>query len=619
MSDLLQTIICTSDAEVREASPSANFSFKAKASVNGGSGSDDRQYFLHFTLPFPKKATIISADLVLVASGTWPSSNDLTARRVTEKWSESKIKWNNRPAVSTSHADVTHNSGDDGDTITFDVSTLLQQASNGSDYFGFRIEIDQDHTRSFHAGESANTDVRPQLVVEWTEAPEAPVALVPDHAQAVADEFPVLAWGKFTDKSGNTKMANLQVQLTQDAGYAWTAADGFAAPDYDTGQIAGTASTWDSDDGSFTGIAADDVWYWTVSVWDESGYQSDFSEVAVFNRTTLGTLVIDNPNATVPETTPPISWTLTGRTQESWTVTLFELNDDGSQTKLWQDSASNAETETTPDHNLIKTGHNYRARVEVWDDVDRADDAHTLEDQDFVFVADGTPDPVLTLTAEINGISPDVLLTFTRTAEPDFWVVSTSIDNGATWDDQVDDLIAHDYFVSGTTYAINWWATLPRIPTLYRVSASVISGSPSTPKRSTDDPTAAATSQPVGIWLVDPRDNTNVMIAGQDSADFVIGEAGTTYDLVGARAPVRIIDIVRGYEGGVSGLLLSQADRATMLRLKGRSGNLQLVIGDLSIPIRIEEMHITPTPIPGDEEFIVSFTFFQTGAPWPTR
>jgi hypothetical protein len=93
-----------------------------------------------------------------------------------------------------------------------------------------------------------------------------------------------------------------------------------------------------------------------------------------------------------------------------------------------------------------------------------------------------------------------------------------------------------------------------------------------------------------------------------------IGESGVTYDVVGSRAPIRIVDTIRGYEGSVSGSLLSKADRDTFLALKGRITTLQMIVSDLSIPVVLEEATAQPTQLAGDRMYECAFGFFQVGS-----
>lgn len=598
------------DTEAREASPGSNYANLVKMGVRGAGSSAHRYVFIKFAAPWSHNSTITTAMLRLTLAAAWSGTNDLTIKRVTEKWGESTLKYNNMPTVNTPNVTDTITGGAAGDVWEVDITDILQAAADGSPYYGIRIGLTQDQARLFYSGES---NFPPELDLDWSDAPDPPDRLSPDSGLAVDGEFISVAW-RFQDHVGTSKagktQAYSQVQLVDDP-TGWDAATGFPSPDYDTGQVANVEDSYDLDDGSFTGLVADTTYFWTVSVWDDTGFQSEFSQPGEFVRTELGTLTIDSPGATVPETTPPIAWTLTDATQVRYRVILYEVLDTGKKDELWRVADTATDNTVTPPNKLIKTGHDYRVTVEVWDDVDRWNDEHLTETMDFTYVRDGSPDPVTDLAVELNGIEPSVTLTWERAVQPDYWGLRLD-------DEEVEDrLVAEDYLVSGTTYSYTYWGATPREAHTYEIEAIVLDSG--VYKHSSGNPDVDATTTPIGIWLVDQDDNKAVMIAGVDPADLTIGETGTTYDLVGARAPVRITDIVRGYEGTVSGLILSQTERADMLTLKGRRKTLQLILGDLSIPIVLEEVHLSPTPTAGDAEFAVSFTFFQVDAPWPTR
>lgn len=355
--------------------------------------------------------------------------------------------------------------------------------------------------------------------------------------------------------------------------------------------------------------------YWRVRVWDGTDFVSDWSSIASMVRDNLGTLTLSSPGATVPETTPPISWSLSGETQAKWRVTLFEVATTGKLTQLWQVSGTGTQNTATPPAGLIVTGKTYRAQVESWDNKARVGDDHVTKTQDFTYVRDQTVGAVSTLTAVPTDGSPEVVLTWTRATQPDFFCLKV---NGVE-DDDNSRIVPADVFVSGTTYRMSYWASKPRTNVTYEMEAVVQSGGAGTPYRhSGPNPTATVKTNPVGIWLIDTDDNTAVQIVDKTKAEFGIGESGTTFDIIGARIPVRITDIIRGYEGPISGRLLGSQERADFLTLKGRDTSLRLVVGDLAFPIRMEEASVTPTVVPGDQIFDVAFSFFQVGRPWPT-
>lgn len=599
------------DSHVREAQPAANFGSGGLLWLNGGTGGNDRQAFIHFARPFPLGATILSATLRVYLAAAWSGSNTVTARRVTGTWQEARVNWNNRPATSATHtpsAAVTD--GVAGDVVEIDVAAMLQAVSDGGAWRGVRLELTQNVDRSLRSSETANPNLRPTLEIEWSEAPQAPDRLAPSGGRAVSAAKPLLTW-RFADRLGDTTQASSQVQISDDS-------EDFSSPEYDSTKVANTESEWDLADTAYAGLADDDVRYWRVKVWDGTDLESAWSDPVEFTRKTHGTLTLLSPGATVDETTPPVTWTFTGRTQEAWEIELTEIPIGlfpvgSAPVRLLYKVPRHPGTETshTLPPNLIKTGGTYRVVLRVWDTLDRqamAGDAdHVAEAEEFTYERDGGPDPVTALTAEVIGAR--VLLTWERSAIPDYFALTV---DGEEVLDRIDPTDVLEEAGSPNVFALSYWGAVPRVSSTYEVEA-VVQDAPEDPLLHSDgNATATAATNPLGIWLADPDDDTAVMIAGADPASLAIGESGTTHYLVAKPAPVRLTDTLRGYEGEVSGTLLSGAERDTFLELKARLKELRLIVGDLSLPVFLEEVGVAPTPSPGDLSYPVSLRFFQS-------
>jgi hypothetical protein len=275
---------------------------------------------------------------------------------------------------------------------------------------------------------------------------------------------------------------------------------------------------------------------------------------------------------------------------------------------------TSTDTSVTLPAGLLYTGIlGIKIEVRVWDTVDRqsipGDPAYlSVTSGNVTYSRSGAPAAVPTLTAALSPTStaPGVLLTWTRSVQPDYF--SLRVD-GVEVLPRIDPT---EVFVSGTTYSMVYWGATPRVAHTYEVEAVVISGGHT--QHSSGNATQTLTTNPTGAWLIDPDDDTAVNIRGpNDSSEFGIGEIGTTYDVAGSRKPVRIVDSIRGYEGTISGNLLSKADRDTFLALKGRITTLQLVISDLNFPVVVEEASASPTQLAGDRMYGCSFGYFQVG------
>lgn len=334
-------IPCTIDAEVRQASPGVNLATSPSVRVNGGGSTDAREIYIYAgKVPFPPGAVVLSAVLHMYTRGSWASGNTVTAKRITQKWAESNIKWNNKPNVSATHsAAATTTAPVDGTMLTWDITNLMKDVATGSPYFGLQLTLGTHVTRAFYSTEAGNAALRPWMEITWSEAPEPPDQLSPDGSQQVATNKPILQW-QFNDKAGDTTQTSIQIQVS-------TTGD-FTTPAFDTGKIAydGTAngSSYDlSLNGSWTGslLTNHATLYWRIMVWDGTDLASDWSDVATFGRTDLGGLSIDSPVTTTNDTTPPINWTLTGATQERYRVNLYSLDAQGQRYEgLWEEKGT---------------------------------------------------------------------------------------------------------------------------------------------------------------------------------------------------------------------------------------------------------------------------------------
>ncbi len=384
----------------------------------------------------------------------------------------------------------------------------------------------------------------------------------------------------------------------------------------DTAQFeqASSASTWTP---AYQGVSPGATRWWRVRVWDDVDSVSDWSAPVSFTRTALGTLTISSPGATTSDLTPPITWSLSGQTQESYKVTLLEVKSNGKLVYVWSTSGSGNITSVTVPGNLIVTGKTYRARVEVWDTLNRANNEHQTTEQTFTYVRDGTVTAPSSMTAvtynDGTRNTPVVVVTVVAATQPDYWSVKL---NGVEYDSRI---VASTTFVSGTTYRFYLWGLQPRVSTLVSVEAVRLSGGIFKNSTNLD---ATVRTDFNGIWLADDTLTSTLgqmVFIGGSEADTTIGDSGTTYDIIGSRKPIRLTDTIQGYRGSVTGQVLSKTERDTFLALKDLSLNqdLRLVLGDLSIPVRLESVSASPRPEPGDYVFDVSFSFFQTAGPWP--
>lgn len=576
--------------------------------LNDTTGSNAKFGYIYFAPPFPLGATIIAATLRLILAKPWGGAQALTGKRIVDSWREGRLKWNNRPSVDAANAGSVNVSAlAAGDEVEIDLTAMLAAVAAGGKWFGVRLEIDGNADREIASSDHPRAEWHPVLEIEWSEAPQPPTNLAPGGGRAISKQKPLLTW-QFVDNVGSTVQSSSQVQIS-------TTPD-FTAPEYDSGKIANTLSAWDLAATAYAGLADNDVRYWRVKVWDGTDLASDWSATEQFERQDKGSLTITNPDAppanTVEETTPPMAWTLTGATQEAFAAFLYRVGAGGALTLLTsQAKVATTDIEWEVPAGILRTGDTYRVLIRVWDDVDRqavaGDPDYVQATRDFTYVRSGAPAPVTALTATPDGAK--VVLEFERTTDPDYFAIRV---DGVEVLDRIE---PGDVFVSGDSYSFDYWLARPRQSHEFEVEAVV--NDAGVLQHSDGNATATAETNPIGIWLADPVESLGVFLAGKEKAQIGIGEIGGLFDVQGSRAPVRITEALRGYEGSLNGILTEYAGmdaiaaRNAFLELKGRLTTLRLIIGDLNLPVELGEV---TGPLPArdaDLGYDVGFEFAQ--------
>ncbi len=555
----------------------------------------------------PSRSLVVTgATLVLRVKDDWSGSHDVTATRITETWKENRITWTNAPAVTTQNQ-ATENVTDaeDGDEVDIDVTDILGDIALGDDWFGIRLELDDDVARTFYSSDAPKGSYHPQLEVSWGFAPYPPTDLDPSGGQVVGIATPVLQW-RFPDIVQENTQAASRVQISTSTS--------FASPAYDSGKQSNTIHRWPL--AGETTIPDGTTRYWRVQTWDDQNRVSGWSDTASFSRVAKGVITFVNPGPsnTVDDLTPLVSWTFTG-TQERVQLTLQEILPDKTLRQRWDSGAHHytADHLTIPNrkkHPYIKSGHNYRFQLKIWDDEDRAglsnDKTYSYAQINFTYSRAGVGSAVLSLTATVSAIAaPAVVLTWTRATTPDWFAL---VANG----EEVYHRLEPADYATGVAgqYQFTYWGAEPREATTYEIEAVTQTGDHA--QHSSGNPTRTVTTNPSGVWLIDDDADEAVILKGTDTPSITIGESGTTYDLVGNRAPVRIVDSIRGYEGSFSGLVQTAAARDVLLELKGKDKELRVVIANLNFPVWLEEVTVSPMAIQGGEMHEAGFTFFQS-------
>lgn len=565
--------------------------------------------YIYLRSPAPLGATIVSATLTVFARNATSGSRTLTASRIGESWKARSLNWNNAPDVLSGGATAAVDVLADADPVDFDVTAHVQTVANGGRHFGWRIETTGASLHwlyAFNAGEH-----KPRLVVEWSDAPDAPTSLAPADS-VVSLAAPVVQFD-YTDVSGSTDLAAVQVQVDP-------AADD-VTPDFDSGEVAATEPELDLSATAYLGLADAASTYWRARVKDAAGLWSDWSDWVQITRAVKGTVTIDTPSAGTPivtDHTPTIEWTPSA-TQTAWKIRITRASDRG--TELYDSGKRiGAETAHTIPDGYMPADDDYSVQVRSWDaTADRqaspGDPRYAYAWLDFVITDDPAVTKPTTTTAASVADAPWVDVEWTAAVEPnDGWNVYRDGELIAGG------LETADWLVAGTTYTYRWrdYTAAPLRPHTYSVRG-VVDGVRSEPTSS-----GPTTTRPIGIYLADAATGTTVRIAGDEAGSWSMEDDAATLVPLGSTATVRIVSGLRGMSGQLSGLLLDDwagvtldAAEAAVWAMKARpSRPVRLVAGDVNLSVLLGNVTVAPTAYTREGQLVkdISFDLWQTGA-----
>ncbi|HET7689339.1 MAG TPA: DNRLRE domain-containing protein [Nocardioidaceae bacterium] len=573
----------------------------------------EQQAYIHMKSPAPRGATILSGILRLRARGSSAGARDVGAKRVSSDWKASKLNWNNKPGVVGVISETTVGALDDGDVIDIDVTTHLQTVAGGSPHYGWRITTTGASTHKIYGLNAGR--FKPVLIVEWSNKPQAPTSLEPSGG-AVGTDKPVLTFD-YPDVTGATALVAVQVQID--------AANDFSAADFDSGEVATTVPELDLADTAYAGLADGATTYWRARVKDAAGLWSDWSDVVSFSRDNKGTVTIDNPaadpNDYVLETTPSIAWTFTGETQEAWQVRIYDetktrvVYDSGKRTGVETSHTVPGTTRTSWSHwprPVLYDDGTYVVQVRIWDTKTRVatpgDPIFAAAERTFTVNDEvGVTAPAGLTVAQVDN-TPFVDLEWTRGTFPDYWTIGM---DGRPVAALVD---PDDTFDAGTTHKARIVAGEPFEAHTYYVRA-VVNGESSVKSNQ-----VTITPEVGSVWLLDIDDELAVALGGTDVSSWRMTDQVAVYNVVGASVPVQVTAALQGISGSFTGVLEAHAGRthasykADVLAMKARPrATRHLVAADMSIPVKIRNLSITPHPesLPNHLQSLVSFDFFQ--------
>ena len=271
------------DNYVEQAKPNKVFANLKRLHMSAASGSQKYTY-IYFGKPWPSGTNIMSAKLRLWNEGNWGGSVTITAQRLSQSWAASRLTWNNRPGVTGATVSRTMSGVSDETMWEIDIAPLLQAVSNGAPWYGIRLTVNGGSVRKFFSSNAPRAARRPQVVVQWSDAPEAPENLSPGGNRVITGSHPLLSY-TFTDVAGDTSLDAQQIQLA-------SSETGFGTPLMDTGWIIADAPEYDLNTSSYSGLATGGTVWWRARVRDGAGLQSPWSEPTSFRRAPKGVLNI---------------------------------------------------------------------------------------------------------------------------------------------------------------------------------------------------------------------------------------------------------------------------------------------------------------------------------------
>lgn len=584
----------SSGAIVNEGAPSKIYSSYSSYPLRTAAGQR-RQLYIFFNNPVPLSANGVKGILRIFNASAWAGSNTMTVRMVTTKWTVSKLKWTGKPSTGAIVSTITKTGGQAlGTAWEHEIDAEMQAVSNAVPWWGFLVEITSSTDRKVGGPKSSDT-LRPQLEVEWTEAPEAPDELYPSAGRLVAGARPYLK-GNFVDQMGDTTMAGYKVQAS-------VTDDDFVGTKFlDTEVISQDPTHYLTAD-----IPPATPIFWRMMVKDGAGIWSDWSRTEDFQRTDHSSLVINNPAAGVTpfveDPTPVIGWTF-GGTQKNWCVIWKNLT-----TGREESSGKKTGTDNSFAIGPLDPGVTYALEVRVWDEKNReanVQQAYASAYREFVYLPSSGTTPVANLAVARNAFGPGADISFTRADFPDKFSLQR---DGKTI---LTDIDPADVFVSGTTFRIKDLGASARKTHIWKVIPTVGTGSPSV------SPSISTKFRSNSGWLCQEGGANAVPLFNMNTSGLVKKQTGATKQVMGSADNV-ILSVQRGgWEGQVTARLGSYsgvdadtlADRFENIRLS-QDPRVYFAWSNQNIIAAIDQMNWLPVSKTEEVVYDVTFTLYQ--------
>jgi hypothetical protein len=439
----------------------------------------------------PRNAVITDAyvDIRLAAAASGTRTMNLQTKPTALS---TRPTWGNYGALGPQVATQTRGSLGNGSQFKLPVTATIQAMVKGTQpNNGFRLELAD--TTAIKIRGTAATGGRPALVVSYVVLPVAPTGLTPS-GSAISSARPTLMFAAAAD------ITKLQIQVDPTGNGT--------APQFNSGEVAATGGLLDLSDpawAAFPPLAEGETRLWRARQSNSAGW-SPWSGWTTVSRIPTGVLDITQPPGDpdpeddgilvpvpIDDGTPPVTWTYTppdGATQTAWRGRLYDAANN-----VIADSGRTLgpDAEWTPNKGLTRNGQEGVIEVEVWDDTDRVatpgDPVSVIASKPVILTGSNTVDPVDTLVGRVGSWVPDVTLTATRAAVPDFLALVRDGEEIARWAglDVFDGTTATIVDPAATMNVQHTWQLVP-----------IVNG-----KKSIGGPTFTGVPRCFGIWLAE--------------------------------------------------------------------------------------------------------------------
>lgn len=609
MSNQTRTLNNATDAYVTSRRPELNKSTQARLKVSAGGDGNTQQIFIFFSLPFPKGANVQDGHFRVTSAASVGTSVTLTVARVTEKWNAGKVRWNKRPAVTSTHSvSVTKVSSADGTVWDFDIGDILDDVSSSGQWWGLRIVSTADAPVTLYSAQAGSSN-RPELEVTWGDEPEPPEDLSPAGGRAVSVNKPILSF-TFTDESGSTELNAVQIHYKA-TNTGFSSLTGFSSPAWDSGTIFTSDPQVDTFPiaGAPT-ITAGSVMWWTARVQDASGQWSEYADPESFTYQPLTSATLDNPpvGGVVNDATPPVLWTMANQT--AYKVLLAKASDPN--TLVWNSGKISTTDDDTaiPPKKILYDGADYILDLYLWDNYNRekngTNELFTHIQRTFQFQASGSVSVVTGLAVAQQTPWPWVNITFSRSTAPDEFNIfrdDVLIDSNVP---------ASELSTGGTSYTYQDRLANPREAHTWSVQAVVN-------KVSSNKVTSSAlTTRLIAPFMME-LDGTNPVFflnPGLDPQLLTLQEVQQPVN----SDPVLLTQFLGGYTGHLAGVfvdnivsgLSARQMRNTFKRWKKNPGDTYILyMVDEVLTIVPYNMTYKPRAVSGGVLYDVEFDFFE--------